>query len=300
MKHMRRVAAGLATVGLALVVLGAFGRVHPALDSVAVFRAPLAWGTLALCLLAWCLLGGRPRWLALGGALAMAAQTGALALAQRSDPPEPAGGGGVVLYQQNLLWNRQEDAAWLAAISSAGADVLTLQEVSAGNRDLLAALAPHYPVQQVCPFADVVGGVAVLSRWPAIRGTARCAHGMALIQVAGPEGPLWIGAVHLHWPWPFPQAEQAAALALVLQGLDGPVILAGDFNAVPWSWTVRYLTAAARGQRIGPQRPTFRLPPIGLGLTIDHIIAPAGWHGGVRVQPARGSDHAGLLARLSP
>ncbi|MEY8837586.1 hypothetical protein AB9K41_00950, partial [Cribrihabitans sp. XS_ASV171] len=61
--------------------------------------------------------------------------------------PSPVPEGGVMLYQQNLLFNRRDDAAWLAAVAEAAPDMITLQEVSARNEALLDQLARSHPAQ---------------------------------------------------------------------------------------------------------------------------------------------------------
>jgi endonuclease/exonuclease/phosphatase (EEP) superfamily protein YafD len=108
--------------------------------------------------------------------------------------------------------------------------------------------------------------------------------------------PVWIVSVHLHWPWPYGQQDHVAELLPVLAGLEGPAVVAGDFNMVRWAHSVRQIAAAARVVPAGPSNGTFLgFAPL-LHLPIDHAFSPAG--GRLDLRPALGSDHLGLLARL--
>ena len=45
---------------------------------------------------------------------------------------------------------------------------------------------------------------------------------------------------HMDWPMPVErQSGQLAALAQVVAGVEGPLVLAGDFNSTPWSYALR-------------------------------------------------------------
>lgn len=275
--------------GLALLG-GYMGAVHPAGDSLAVFRLPLAvmFGLAVIWtdwphLLRWPLAG-----------LAMAS-LGWLGWQPRAEPSGPAQ---LVLYQQNLLWNRDEEAAWLAAVAKVSPDVVTLQEVSERNMALLDALAEEYPAQLHCPSG--IMGEAVLSRLPFVPGSMHCSErgGVAAMQVQAAFGPVWIVSIHVSWPWPYRQSVEVTEVLPMLRALEGPVILAGDFNAVAWSHTLARLAKATGTRRVGPLTHSYALPGIGLPVGIDHVLASPDLAGGLRATPRFGSDHRGLVARL--
>lgn len=236
-----------AAVGLLLALgLGYLGWLHPAGDSFAVFRAQGA--ALLLLMSGAGLLAGAGRLAGMG--LAVAALIGGplLVAYQREGPA-----GSWTVYQKNMLF-RNDDLAGLAAdIRVVGPDVLMLQEVSVPNRALLAGLVDVLPGQVFCPFASV-GGVAVATRWPVVAGSMTCARGLAALQVEGPGGRVWLVSIHLHWPWPYGQAGHLQRLLPILEGLQGPVVLAGDFNAVPWSAAVGRVAVAVGGRLAGPVR----------------------------------------------
>lgn len=263
-------------------------------DSFAVFRLPLLV-SFAL-IVVWSPWPGRVRWPLTGLALVLMVP---FAFA-RFTAPAPVESDTLRLYQQNLRFDRADHESWLAHVAETKADMITLQEVSGANKILLAALSDSHPVQHFCEFGGV-GGVAVLSRFAMVPGTARCAerNGLAAMQVDTPLGVVWLVSVHLHWPWPYRQAAQLDRLVPELAALSGPVILAGDFNAVAWSHTMRQVERATGSLRIPHAEASFHLPWIAMPVTIDHALAPDGWRGAVTRMPKAGSDHHGLLVHLA-
>jgi len=77
------------------------------------------------------------------------------------------------------------------------------------------------------------------------------------------------------------------------------MLIAGDFNMVPWGSSVRSIAKAAESERIGGYVTTF--PAFGglAPLAIDHVLIPKGGQGQIETRPLLGSDHLGLVARFS-
>ena len=287
-------------LGLALfcLVAGYLGGLHPAGDSLAVFRVPFA----GIAMIFAFVLRQAPV-----AALAGLVATFALVVnwfghspgADRALRAGPAGEG-LTLYQQNMLYKNGGNAALVKTILELQPDVVTLEEVSARNKTVLTALQAHYPVQQFCPFRQT-GGVAVLARdWDVIaRLPCQPDLGLAALQVRTDQGPVWLAALHLPWPWPYGQEVKVAETVAQLGALQGPMVLAGDFNAVAWSTAVGQIAAAGGMARVGPYVGTFDLPVVDYSVGIDHVLAPNGW-GDITVMPKFNSDHHGVLAQLSP
>jgi endonuclease/exonuclease/phosphatase (EEP) superfamily protein YafD len=279
----------------ALPVLGGYlGALHPMGDSLAVFRLQGA-GLLAV-LSALALALGAAHWGRIGMLLGLLAGVPVVWSygAMPALGPEPSGD--LRVYQKNMLF-RNDDLVGLAADIRAGApEAVLLQEVSQANLALMEDLATEFPHQLRCDFASV-GGTAVLTRLEPVPGSEVCAEGLAALQVQGPTGPVWLVSVHLHWPWPFGQAAQVGDLVPVLEGLEGSVVMAGDFNMVRWSWTYGALAGAARVQAAGKVAGTLPMFRSLLTLPIDHVLAPGG--GRVELRGALGSDHLGLLADVT-
>lgn len=292
---MRRFAAARAalwTVWLMLataLALGYAGALHPVGDSLAVFRGQILF-VMALVSLGQRAVSDRGR--ALFGLGVVFAASVPLAL-QYLVTPEA---GDLRLYQKNMLYNNPDLGPLEADIRATDPDVVTLQEVSAPNRALLAAIKDILPAQQYCRFAGV-GGVAVATTLPLIEGSGFCAAGLAGLRVQGPDGPLWLLSVHLHWPWPYKQPAHLAEILPVIAGLDGPMVVAGDFNMVRWSSAMDAVREAAGVRAAGPVLGTFpQFAPFAT-LPIDQVMAPGG--GQVVLRPLLGSDHFGLVGLLN-
>jgi endonuclease/exonuclease/phosphatase (EEP) superfamily protein YafD len=284
----------LVKTALVLTILllagGYLGWVHPLGDSLAVGRGYAA-GALALLAIVAGLLGLQMA--AFGSTLV--ALVAALQVALAFFWPGPPGT--FTLYQKNLFFQNAALAEVEADIRGTRPLAVTLQEVSPPNEALLAALAAEYPGQLHCRTGRR-GGTAVLTRLPVVPGSETCADGLAALQVQLEERAVWVVSVHLSWPWPYDQQAQVDALVPVLAGLEGPVLMAGDFNMVGWGHAVKRLAWAVDGLQAGPTGGSYLgFAPV-LRLPIDHAFAPNG--GRITFRPALGSDHLGLFAELEP
>lgn len=204
-----------------------------------------------------------------------------------------ASGGTLTLYSKNIWFANRDLTALAADIVDSGADVVTLQEVSQRNQEILTMLAGDYPHQHLCRFSGW-GGVAVLSKHPIMDRKCTSRRALAAARIDQNGQGVWIGSVHLPWPYPYTNMVAADAAEAVISTLDGPVVLAGDFNIFPWAASVQNLQQAGQTQVAQPVRPTFYLR--GLPLFLDHVHAPGG--GRVSYRPALGSDHMGVLAQV--
>lgn len=286
-----------------VLLLGFGGRFHGAGDTLALAR-PLVVPVLGLISLGWVF--GRHRALGLVG-LCLAG----IAMASIVPPTQTAnaqGGQGVYsVYQKNLLFRLPKTAPVAADILSTEADFVTLQELHKRNRPILTELRARYPYQHFCPFA-AVGGIAVLSQWPPIAGKTLCEEfgGLAAMQVETPDGPLWVVSVHLHWPYPYRQFEQVAELRPMLERLEGPTVVGGDFNMVSWSHAVQSVARATgtvySGYPGGSFAFSYHLDGRNMvgwlpRLPIDHVLLPDGAERvSVQLRPRLGSDHHGVIA----
>ncbi|MBK4214868.1 endonuclease/exonuclease/phosphatase family protein [Paracoccus caeni] len=286
---MRGLTLIFAGLGLLTLLASYGGALHPAGDSMAVFRP--VWA--AILILSGLLLKG---WLRLA---ALAAGLVALLPILWMMRPVTEPDGGVLVYQKNLLFTLRDPAAIIDDLRQSGADIVLLQEVSERNLSVPQALRDSHPYQLICP-AHNVGAVAILSRWPfGPEPYCREGSGFAWAAVETPSGPISAAVLHLHWPWPFGQAAQVQRLLLDLQMVPQPVILGGDLNMVSWSDSVSSITAATGTVRVGPLRPTFILKRV-YPMAIDHILAPKGWRSKAVMRDPLLSDHRGILARIVP
>ena len=289
---MRRLIVAVFWVSLVLLAASFGGAAHPGGDSLAVFRH---WWAVSLGISSLLILRGQWRIGALGAfATVLGAAPMAIGYLEQNRPEA----GAYALYQKNLRYDGGDRAGIIDDILAMAPDFVTLQEVSRPNRVIFDTLAKQFASSLYCDFTGV-GGVAVLSRWPAVEGARTCAgnQGVAAMQVRTPAGPVWVVAVHLHWPYPHAQPQQVARLMGELAVLEGPIVLGGDFNMVPWSSTLRKFERATGSQRAGRVYRTFVHKGSPLRLPIDHVLVPGG-RGVSALRPLLGSDHFGVLLRF--
>lgn len=281
-------------LGLAILALagGYLGWLHPMGDSLSVGRAGATAAVLVLAVFA-SFTGLR---MAAFVSMLLALLTGGQMLLAYSWPGLP---GRYVVYQKNVLFRNADLPALADDIRAANPAIVTLQEVLPENRPWMDGLMDALPHQLLCP-GRAVGGPAILTRLTPVEGTSFCGPGLAAMQVvAGPpdnQDRFWIVSVHLHWPWPYQQAQHVDLLLPILDKLEGPAIMAGDFNMVRWANSVKELSDILGVRAAGPTMGSYvglsRLFP----LPIDHVFSTRG--GRVSARPALGSDHLGLLAEV--
>jgi endonuclease/exonuclease/phosphatase (EEP) superfamily protein YafD len=285
MVRARQAMVSIVAALLGAAFFGGFaGAVHPLGDSLAVFRLPIA---VAFAL--WVIWSPWPAWIRWSIALLCLASMGQIVAQKYVSHPD----GPITIYQKNLLFQNDQVDALAADIRAMRPDIVTLQELTSRNAALVRDLRAEYPYQASCALVEWAR-VAILSRWP-VEGEI-CIEGDALVgvQVVAPQGTFWAFSLHLSWPWPFGQADHLERLLPVFQDLDGPVVIAGDFNMVPWSFALRSIERSIGATRAGPLFPT--LTKKAAPLPIDHVYAPGG--GQASPRPLLGSDHSGVLAKV--
>jgi endonuclease/exonuclease/phosphatase (EEP) superfamily protein YafD len=181
-------------------------------------------------------------------------------------------------------------------------DLVTLQEVSKQSGVIIDALKPQLAYSAVCKFATV-GGVAVVSRYPIVQSGCIQGQGLVWIQVSIEGKLLTVASLHLHWPWPYRQWQQIERLAPAFASMPRPIVLAGDFNAAPWSGAVQKVADATDTRVVDGLRPTLRMGPPPVGpialLPIDHVLISEIFHvRSMKRGPAIGSDHHPVVADL--
>lgn len=301
----------LAAVAVSMpLVLGFMGSLHPALDAFSHFRAHLA---VLMAILALPLLFTQMRSeAAMVLLLAVMAFTTTTGLAHRflgstdQDAPQTPGPR-YSLIQINLRYNNAEPKRVLQMIAREKPDLITYQEAGPDWAMWIDILKGTYPYHVDCRIDGLNFGTGILSRRP-MRDDKACAAGgrlaMAPIDFGGTI--VNVAAYHSALPWPYGQSSSIDKMVPELQKLDGPKIIAGDFNATPWSYAVNRI-AKASGTATVPNIGGTWLP-IGLpanftawiGLPIDQLLVspeigtPFG-----SSRPDVGSDHLPLRLDFS-
>ena len=203
----------------------------------------------------------------------------------------------------NVLGSNRRDAETMEAVRAADADVLIVVEM----RPPLAKLLEQtdYPHKHLIPRKDNFG-IALLSRHPFDVITVEGERPIIFAKMMVNEQPVHIMSVH---PWPPVTREcsdkRDAAIVYfkqLLDGIDTPIIVAGDFNAAVWThplrdWERRGLKSASYG--FG-WRPTWRHHELRVpALPIDHILVSEAFIvTEYTVGDSLGSDHRPIIADL--
>lgn len=219
----------------------------------------------------------------------------------------------------NVFGRNEEPQSIVETAIAVDPDILALQEYSPGvRRAIHARLAGLYPHFQYC-----AGGqrafVGLYSKLPfqplnedacsaSALSTDRTAR--IIVRFEPESGPHFsVATTHNDWPAPVTrQVEQFATLREALSTVEPPLLLVGDFNSTPWSYTLRGFVSGA-----GLTRHTFNLPtfptlwyyfrgwrpaiPI---LPIDHVMT----RGDIAIHALdtghpSGSDHLPVIVRFS-
>jgi endonuclease/exonuclease/phosphatase (EEP) superfamily protein YafD len=308
---LRRVATGLAlcilipplVIGLAALS----GIDHRWVDILAQFPAPALTLTLifvaVLAILRLRLAAGAGAVVAVVLALAIWPQA-------MTDRGKPMPGAPVLtLYSANLLVTNTNVDAVKASVAAANPDILVLIEAPLIVSEHANELFPQYPHRLRSPwpgFGAGTSGNMILSRWPLTPGKIR-APGLsyALAKVETPLGPLNVVGVHMTRPWPFQfewgQLTQAMTLNTLVKKLDGPVVVAGDFNSVSSARVGRQIRSDI-GMKANPGWPGTwpSMAPAIFGFTIDQVYrTPDLAVVDRKIGKRTGSDHRPVITRLT-
>lgn len=303
---------GLAILGLicaplpiALSQLSGIG--HRWTDILAQFTGPAA--AAAVLLTVGLLLIRKWRW-----AVAAAFVAGLTVLAawpQWATPdgaPEP-GAATVTLYSANVYVRNRDVEAMRRSIVEADPDIVILIELGREPSSRLDELLDGYPHRVTGALIDRPTGAVrsvIASRYPLtdLRPDGGPLH-MIGARARTPLGPVNVLGVHLTRPWPFQyqwgQIIQTMRLAEVRNSLDGPVIVAGDFNSVSNARIGRQVKAEAGLSPASGFPGTWpsALPGV-FGMTIDQVWrSPELAFVSRRLGRRNGSDHRPVVTVIT-
>ena len=238
--------------------------------------------------------------------------------ATRERPAAPASGT-ITMMTHNLFGMNYEMDKVTAAIFADDPDIIVLQEYFGEQAtDLHPLLLAKYPFFVRCrggkranlglysrlPFEQAQDGACPDDAY----GTTRTGHILATFQTEDGK-PFSVLTTHMDWPIPVSrQREQLNAFSEVLDKVEGPLILAGDFNSTPWSYSLRDFVSRNGLVRETMNLLTFPMTWYYLGawrdtlpfLPLDHVMT----RGGVVVHQigvgeATASDHLPVVFTFS-
>lgn len=234
-------------------------------------------------------------------------------------PAPPTDGRPVYRLMTHNLFGRNYDMKRVAAeILRENPDIVAVQEYFDEQRHRLGPLlAKAYPYSLACG-----GGrrafVALFSKLPFTTSpdeecvtdggkSERVARIIA--QFKGRDGvPFTVVTTHLDWPYPISrQTSEFDTLSGAIAKINGPLILAGDFNSTSWSYALRSFASKADLTRQTRGLVTFPARFFVFGwrdtvpfLPLDHIMT----RGGITVHELHrgaptGSDHLPVIIDFS-
>jgi endonuclease/exonuclease/phosphatase (EEP) superfamily protein YafD len=301
-KRMGVVGFGVTTVCSALGLLGGWWWV---LDLFSHFRlqAMVAFALLGV----WFLVFSQRR-LAIAAWLALVAA--AIPVVPYWMPVKLTGDGpGLALLSYNVLTSNPNKAGVVELIRESGADVVALYEVDEAWVAALEELADVYPVRRYDARQDNFGNALLskvkLEEVEVIRSSDA---GLPSFVVSIAEPGLSCRLICTH-PVPPMGAElarmrdgQLREIAGLVRGQKrGDMVVAGDFNATPWSAEMtQFREAGLRDARLGyGLSPTWMRKLPWFAIPIDHVlVGPEIEVTEARVLATTGSDHNPVFIRM--
>ncbi|AEQ51930.1 endonuclease/exonuclease/phosphatase family protein [Pelagibacterium halotolerans] len=211
---------------------------------------------------------------------------------------------GFTLLSFNVLNSNDRHEDVTDYIAGSGADFAFIME-AAQLRQHLDDLHAVYPYRVGCE-PSVECDLMMLSKLPLenaeIRSLGNTHPNRMIVAQAEIEGePLTLVAAHLTKPY-FDDAGlfEARRLARQLAGIEGALVLAGDFNSAPWADAIDDLVRGS--DLLPPPRynatwPT-ELGPLGIPIDLMFSRAPILIEEIEALSDPLGSNHLGLIARL--
>lgn len=217
------------------------------------------------------------------------------------------GSAAFTLYSANLHALNADTGAMARSIAASDADVVVLVEIGPATKAALDTVLAGYPHRAFRGRRDHPTAVlsVVASRTPLRDVAPTFQHlypAVALVETA--LGPVTISSMHMTRPWPYQvqweQIRQGQELSAWAASVEGPLIVAGDFNSVSSARIGRLIQDEA-GLVPSPGWPgtwPTRLPALG-GITIDQVYrSPELALVERRLGQSTGSDHRPVITRF--
>lgn len=225
----------------------------------------------------------------------------AFALTQKGEPGSP----GIRLVSLNVGGESAEPRRIEAYLRRQDADIVLLLEAGRTLVPMLDRIADLYPHRVDC-MGEQLCRLALLSKQPMTdshalpRSDTTPPAIVARLDADGRRFTLY--GVHIARPLVLDRHRRDFdRLIGAVEAIEGPLVVAGDFNATPWSWEMTRLTLATgmvRGRVFGATWPARR--PMVAQFLIDHVLA----RGAIDLVEVRsghpvGSDHLPTIAEIS-
>jgi len=220
-------------------------------------------------------------------------------------------GGRLKMVSLNLWYRNSRHDAVKEYIAESDADLVFLTEVTSPWLDALSGLANLYPYRihtaDKSRFKEYPFGIMVLSKRPLTEAQAyfdpTSGHAFAqVVQIDDDNAPWTLIGVHIQKPLfeeAAYQAHQLKVLGRVVDETEGPIVIAGDFNATPYSPKFRaFISKIGVNRAAGGFNASWPSLVRPLGIPIDHVLTGRGMRARTTVGPHVGSDHRPLVTHI--
>jgi endonuclease/exonuclease/phosphatase (EEP) superfamily protein YafD len=205
-----------------------------------------------------------------------------------------------------------------AVIREEDPDIVALQEYFPEQAGLGELLRERYPYSVRCQ-GGKRANLGLYSKFPFreemaagecpdnAQGTQRTAHIIAGFTLS--TGMAFsVMTTHMDWPYPIErQRDEFAAVAEAANAIEGPLLVVGDFNSTPWSYSMKAFEAASgltretRNLMTYPElfttrRGLIRLEPF---LPLDHVFQRGLTVSELAIGEQTGSDHRPVVFTFS-
>ncbi|NQU59257.1 MAG: endonuclease/exonuclease/phosphatase family protein [Rhodospirillales bacterium] len=221
-----------------------------------------------------------------------------------------AGTTNIKVINLNVFEDNPSPGSVIDFLRHKNADIVVLEEVTPGLVKMLKTLADVYPHMLFCdntPTCDLT----LLSKMPwrsaEIRNLSLTGPFVAVAQYDVNGFRFTLLGTHLDRPaLPLPNERehfhhrQVEKLSAMLQRIEGPLVVVGDFNATQWSPSFDKIIKGTGLKRVdGGILPTWPSQFSYLGIPIDQILITEEFTGStMTVGPQVNSDHLPLIAIL--
>ena len=208
----------------------------------------------------------------------------------------------------NLNKNNSSPAKTAQWIIKQSPDIVVLLESDREGARVAKLLAPQFPVQYDCR-GDGTCSTAILLKSPATeveyhgKGDTENRKVLSAVTAKMKAGDSLLSLTAVHLPRPWPLGKPRKYINELVSNTDifaGRRLLVGDFNNVPWSFSMQNLAADMQLRLASGATPTWPVddvvPPV---LALDQLYAGDCVNIiSTRVGPPLGSDHLPVITEL--
>jgi endonuclease/exonuclease/phosphatase (EEP) superfamily protein YafD len=192
------------------------------------------------------------------------------------------------------------------AVIASGADVVNILEAMPLQPEM-ARLSVAYPYHVGCSIGADGCDTLVLSKRPFIEQSVKSIGNMwpnRLVHVAIDVDGTRINFASVHLAKPYFddfQVEELADLTDAVAAIDGPLLLAGDFNSAIIDPHIQRFVRRAGLNTVFPEPATWPIKAGPFGIAIDHVLArpPLRLTSVTQIADNAGSNHFGLMAEVA-